>query len=70
MAKRQSKAVKARAGEVHARLSATLASPPCELDFASPWQLLVATILSAQSTDKMVNKVTPGLFARWPTPAG
>jgi len=40
----------------------------CELDFASPFQLLVATILSAQSTDKMVNSVTPVVFARWPTP--
>jgi endonuclease-3 len=58
----------ARASEVHARLSVTLESPPCELDFQNPWQLLVATILSAQSTDKMINKVTPGLFARWPNP--
>jgi endonuclease-3 len=41
----------------------------CELDFQTPFQLLVATILSAQSTDKMVNKVTPKLFERWPTPA-
>ena len=41
----------------------------CELDFETPYQLLIATILSAQSTDKMVNKVTPHLFARWPTPA-
>ncbi|MDQ6918027.1 MAG: endonuclease III [Candidatus Dormibacteraeota bacterium] len=41
----------------------------CELDFVTPYQLLVATILSAQSTDKMVNKVTPKLFARWPGPA-
>jgi endonuclease III len=40
-----------------------------ELDFTSPWQLLVATILSAQSTDKTVNTVTPGLFARFATPA-
>ena len=40
----------------------------CELDFANPFQLLVATILSAQSTDKMINTVTPTLFARWPTP--
>ena len=40
----------------------------CELDHDGPFQLLVATILSAQSTDKMVNSVTPGLFARWPTP--
>ena len=63
------KAAKARAEQVHTRLTETLASPPCELDFSSPWQLLVATILSAQSTDKMINKVTPSLFARWPTPA-
>jgi endonuclease-3 len=40
----------------------------CELDFRSPWELLVATILSAQCTDKMVNQVTPALFARYPTP--
>jgi endonuclease III len=39
----------------------------CELDFETPFQLLVATILSAQSTDKMVNSVTPAVFARWPT---
>ena len=41
----------------------------CELDFESPYQLLVATILSAQSTDKTVNRVTPALFARWAEPA-
>lgn len=41
----------------------------CELNFTSPWQLLVATILSAQTTDKRVNLVTPMLFERWPTPA-
>ena len=40
----------------------------CELDFETPFQLLVATILSAQSTDKTVNSVTPAVFARWPTP--
>jgi endonuclease III len=38
----------------------------CELDFTSPFELLVATVLSAQTTDKMVNKVTPTLFARYP----
>src|SRR5690242_7445871 len=37
----------------------------CELDFKSPLQLLVATILSAQCTDKRVNLVTPALFARY-----
>ena len=41
----------------------------CSLDFASPFQLLIATILSAQCTDKRVNVVTGGLFARWPTAA-
>ncbi len=39
----------------------------CELDFKTPLQLLVATILSAQCTDKRVNLVTPGLFARYRT---
>lgn len=39
----------------------------CELDFRSPLQLLIATVLSAQSTDVGVNKVTPILFARYPT---
>ena len=43
--------------------------PQCELDHQNAWQLLVATILSAQSTDKRVNLVTPALFARYPTPA-
>ncbi|WP_068261808.1 endonuclease III [Janibacter limosus] len=41
----------------------------CELDFDNPLQLLVATVLSAQTTDVTVNKVTPALFARWPTAA-
>jgi len=40
----------------------------CELDFETPYQLLIATILSAQSTDRTVNSVTPRLFARWPGP--
>jgi len=40
----------------------------CELDHDNPFQLLVATILSAQSTDKTVNSITPEVFARWPTP--
>ena len=41
----------------------------CELNFATPFQLLVATILSAQCTDKRVNLVTPTLFARFPDAA-
>ena len=40
----------------------------CALDHRDPWQLLVATILSAQCTDKRVNMVTPALFAKYPTP--
>jgi endonuclease-3 len=50
-------------------LQATWGHAVCELAFASPYQLLVATILSAQSTDKRVNLVTPTLFARFPGPA-
>ena len=38
----------------------------CELDFRDPYELLVATILSAQCTDERVNQVTPALFARYP----
>jgi endonuclease III len=40
----------------------------CELDHRSPFELLIATVLSAQSTDVMVNKLTPELFRRWPGP--
>lgn len=38
------------------------------LEYTEPWQLLVATVMSAQTTDANVNKVTPVLFERWPTP--
>jgi endonuclease-3 len=41
----------------------------CALHHKSAWELLIATILSAQCTDVMVNKVTPGLFQKYPTPA-
>ena len=37
------------------------------LDYANPWELLVSTVLSAQTTDENVNRVTPVLFRRWPT---
>src|ERR1022692_3161913 len=40
----------------------------CALHHRNPWELLVATILFAQCTDKRVNEVTPGLFAKYPTP--
>jgi endonuclease-3 len=44
-------------------------APQTELDYADPFQLLVAVVLSAQTTDAAVNKVTPALFAAAPTPA-
>jgi endonuclease-3 len=51
-----------------AGLESTYPDAHCSLDFATPLQLLVATILSAQCTDKRVNMVTPALFAKYPTP--
>ncbi|WP_232534383.1 endonuclease III [Plantactinospora sp. KBS50] len=50
-------------------LAATHPDAHCELDHEGPLQLAVATILSAQCTDKKVNEVTPKLFARYPTAA-
>ncbi|NLA29980.1 MAG: endonuclease III [Propionibacterium sp.] len=56
------------AREVFELLRAAYPDARCELDFAGPFQLLVATVLSAQATDVGVNKVTPVLFGRWPSP--
>lgn len=50
-------------------LIATYGGGVVELDWSTPFELLVATILSAQSTDRKVNELTPGLFARYPDPA-
>ena len=50
------------------RLLAEYPDAHCALDFENPYQLLVATILSAQCTDKRVNMVTPALFKKYPTP--
>jgi endonuclease III len=50
------------------RLRAAYPEARCSLDFRTPWELLVATILSAQCTDERVNQVTPGLFQRYPGP--
>jgi endonuclease-3 len=58
-----------KAAAIHERLLEAEPEPICELDHRNPFELLVATILSAQSTDKGVNRVTPELFQRWPTPA-
>jgi endonuclease-3 len=63
---------KGRARETAARLAVEYpgtAQDLCALDFANPFQLLVATVLSAQTTDERVNMVTPKVFVRYPTPA-
>jgi len=56
--------------EAAARVASLLAEKwpdaHCELDHQNPYQLVVATILSAQSTDKMINTITPALFAKYP----
>jgi len=59
---------KGRAREAAARLAQEYPEALCELDHSTPFELLVATILSAQCTDARVNMVTPVLFARYPTP--
>jgi endonuclease-3 len=59
----------ARIGEILRTLDQMYPNVTCALTHRSPWELLVATILSAQCTDKRVNEVTPGLFAKYPTPA-
>lgn len=60
---------KAKAAKYYKRLSATYPDAHCALDHKDAYQLLVATILSAQCTDKRVNMVTPALFARYPNAA-
>ena len=55
-----------RARRMNRILAETYPDAHCELDFRNPLELLVATILSAQCTDKRVNMVTPALFARFP----
>ncbi len=75
MAARRSSSGKSAEADPRAKFTATFralrkAHPDahCELDHQSPFQLIVATVLSAQSTDVAVNQVTPALFERWPTP--
>jgi len=58
-----------RARRIHRVLAETYPEARCELDFETPFQLLVATVLSAQTTDKRVNSVTPALFSAYPDPA-
>ncbi|HEV2417548.1 MAG TPA: endonuclease III [Terriglobia bacterium] len=58
----------ARLRKIFAALDALFPQAQCALKHENPFQLLVATILSAQCTDVRVNMVTPGLFAKYPTP--
>ncbi len=64
--KKRGKELKAHALEILSRLKAEYPDAHCELDFETPLQLLIATILSAQCTDKRVNMVTPELFRTYP----
>lgn len=57
-----------RARRTNERLAGEYPDARCELDHRNAYELLAATILSAQCTDARVNMVTPGLFARYPTP--
>ncbi|HWE28341.1 MAG TPA: endonuclease III [Polyangia bacterium] len=68
-APKASQADRARIAAIVDGLEALYPDAHCELDFETPFQLLVATILSAQTTDVRVNMVTPKLFAKYGTPA-
>ncbi len=59
---------RARAQETLKRLQDIYPTAHCALNYRSPWELLIATILSAQCTDERVNKVTAVLFERFPGP--
>lgn len=59
--RRNARLILKRLTDLYSRISTALA-------YGDPWQLLVATVLSAQTTDENVNKVTPILFERWPLP--
>ncbi len=61
--------MRAHADEIYRRLEATYPDAHCELVHRNAYELLAATILSAQCTDRRVNIVTPELFARYPSPA-
>jgi endonuclease-3 len=60
---------KRRTAEIVRRLARAYPEARCWLDYRTPFQLFVATVLSAQCTDERVNAVTPALFRRYPTPA-
>ena len=68
MTKRPKKLTRAQAEELYARLAKDRPDPRTELDFINPFTLLVAVVLSAQATDKGVNRATAGLFKIADTP--
>src|SRR5512142_2218629 len=57
-----------RAGDIVDRLRRMYPKAKCSLDFTTPFELLIATMLSAQSTDARVNIVTKSLFRKYPSP--
>jgi endonuclease-3 len=59
---------KVRAKVIYRQLSKNYPNVRCELDYKNAFQLLVATVLSAQCTDKRVNQITPALFKKYPNP--
>jgi endonuclease-3 len=59
---------KVRAKAIYRQLTKSYPNVRCELDYNSAFQLLVATVLSAQCTDKRVNQTTPALFKKYPNP--
>ena len=65
--KKSQEQMKKCAGKIMAELKKVYPDAKCALGFTTPWELLVATILSAQCTDKRVNQVTPALFKRFPS---
>ncbi len=66
--KTNSKADNRKSKQLIDQLLAAYPEAQCELQHSNPFELLIATILSAQCTDKMVNQVTPKLFAKYPNP--
>ncbi|MGE0046455.1 MAG: endonuclease III, partial [Hyphomonadaceae bacterium] len=65
---RTRKLTREEAAALYRRLAETRPDPHTELDYDSPFTLLVAVVLSAQATDKGVNRATPALFKAAPTP--
>ena len=67
MPRESKKARIARMHQEYEQLCVEIPDPKCALNFNSPFELLVATVLSAQTTDKRVNMVTPSLYQKFPT---